>query len=425
MTQGWDFDTLVGALENRVAALGERVEAHPEEASSLVPQLLTELSVSLEELQVAGEELANQGAQLQTAAQHLEEERRRYADLFDLAPSAYLVTEGSGFIQEANQAALSLLDRTSGQLVGTPLTAVFERQTWSRLSALARQASEEGQAVEVEMELRRRGRQPFVASVRLATSGGKDRPHTVRWIIRDTSARAAAEAQLSQANQFKDALLLAVSHDLRSPVSAIAALAERLADTGNALAPEQVRTIGSSMLASARSIESVVANLLDVDHLGRGTVELSRRPTDVAQLVEHCLEVTGITQAHAEVPPLVAEVDPGLLERILCNLVANGDRFSPAGSEVVIRASQVEGGLLVEVDDAGPGVPDSAKESVFELFHRGARAVGGAGVGLYLVRQFAELHGGRAWVEDAPGGGASFKVLLPGPVGTPQGSRQH
>jgi signal transduction histidine kinase len=111
--------------------------------------------------------------------------------------------------------------------------------------------------------------------------------------------------------------------------------------------------------------------------------------------------------------PLTAAIDPAQVERIVENLLVNVARHCPPGSTATVRVSESRNGVLVSVDDEGPGVPDDLKVIVFEPFRRGRDPhAPGTGIGLSLVARFAELHGGRAWVEDRPGGGASFRVLL-------------
>jgi signal transduction histidine kinase len=90
-------------------------------------------------------------------------------------------------------------------------------------------------------------------------------------------------------------------------------------------------------------------------------------------------------------------------------------RHTPSGTEITVRVERATGGVVIAVDDRGPGVPLEEREAIFEVFHRGARTdqVTGTGIGLSLVAQFTALHGGRSWVQENPGGGASFRVFLP------------
>jgi two-component system OmpR family sensor kinase len=121
---------------------------------------------------------------------------------------------------------------------------------------------------------------------------------------------------------------------------------------------------------------------------------------------------------HVDVCPLRLEVDPPKVERIVENLLANAATHTPPGTPVWVRVEAREQGALLVVEDAGPGVPAQLRETIFQPFRQGPRPnshAPGLGVGLALVRVFAQLHGGRAWVEERPGRGASFRVHLPNP----------
>jgi signal transduction histidine kinase len=110
-------------------------------------------------------------------------------------------------------------------------------------------------------------------------------------------------------------------------------------------------------------------------------------------------------------------VDAAKVERIVENLLSNAIRHTPASAQVWVRAHEQDGGILLIVEDAGPGISEDLREAVFEPFRQAPGSASmhspGVGVGLTLVRRFAELHGGRAWVEPRDGGGASFRVFLP------------
>ena len=114
------------------------------------------------------------------------------------------------------------------------------------------------------------------------------------------------------------------------------------------------------------------------------------------------------------------EADAAKIERIFENLLSNAIRHTPPQSKVWVRVGPEAGGALLVVEDDGPGIPVEHRESIFQPFGQGAGApehAPGVGIGLAVVARFAELHGGRAWVEEREGGGASFHVFLPGQPG--------
>ena len=110
-------------------------------------------------------------------------------------------------------------------------------------------------------------------------------------------------------------------------------------------------------------------------------------------------------------------MDGPKVERIVENLVANALRHTPPGTPLWVRVEPADDGVLIVVEDAGAGVPEDMRATIFEPFRQGApglKGTPGVGIGLALVARFASLHGGRAWVEEREGGGSSFRVLLPG-----------
>src|SRR5262249_4613340 len=161
----------------------------------------------------------------------------------------------------------------------------------------------------------------------------------------------------------------------------------------------------------------LLSDLLDLDRLRHGAAGPRFRATDVAALVRQVVD--GYEQdgrrVEIDVDSVVAEVDAARLERMVENLFANAIKHTPPRPDVHTRLAAAGDTFLLTVDDRGDGVPDAERETVFELFNRGGahESVPGAGIGLALVAQFAAVHHGRAWVEDNPGGGASFRVELP------------
>jgi PAS domain S-box-containing protein len=238
-----------------------------------------------------------------------------------------------------------------------------------------------------------------------------------RIVLQATLAREReAAAALRQADATKDALLLAVGHDLRSPVAAAVGLADILADKYERLSESDLGRIARGLAFSTHQLNTIVTNLLDVERVVGGYVTVQRHPTDLAAIIATSAERAGLTTTTAELPtgPAVVDIDPGLTERIVDNLLTNAARHAPPDTVVRVGIAPDEDSILLTVDDEGPGVPDHLKDTIFEAFQRQPGATGvGLGLGLYLVRRFAELQGGRAWVENGRNGGASFRVRFP------------
>jgi PAS domain S-box-containing protein len=232
--------------------------------------------------------------------------------------------------------------------------------------------------------------------------------------------REAAQ-QLRALDDMKNTFLEAVSHDLRTPLTSILGSAITLERANMDLPPEDAADLVRRIAANARKLERLLGDLLDLDRLQRGIITPQRRPTDVAELIRRSVDETEDRAGHVVhvlVDPFVVSLDGPKVERIVENLVTNAFRHTPAAAEIWVRAQELDGGLLLTVEDDGPGIPADLREEVFEPFRQApGSATGhspGVGVGLSLVRRFAELHGGRAWVEDRAGGGSSFRVSIPG-----------
>jgi PAS domain S-box-containing protein len=268
-------------------------------------------------------------------------------------------------------------------------------------------------------------REPFAFEHRIVRPDGVERVVSSRGRVilnGDEAVSMVGTAQdvtdQRQADRLREDILSAVSHELRTPLTSVLGFALTLERRRKELPDEAVEATVTELSRAARRLERLLGDLLDVERLRRGLVVVRREPTDVLGLVEAVvaacpLDGRGVSIAGA---PLQADIDAPKVERIVENLVVNAVRHTPAGSAIRVRLEVEDGDLLLVVEDDGPGVADEFKEAVFETFNRGANMLSvtpGTGIGLSLVARFAALHGGRAWVEDAPGGGASFRVRLP------------
>jgi signal transduction histidine kinase len=228
-------------------------------------------------------------------------------------------------------------------------------------------------------------------------------------------------SRLRELNDMKDALLHAVSHDLKQPVAGILGAAQTLRRESTLnLTEEERRDLLVMIEASGHRMNRLINDLLDLDRIDRGEFEPMREPTDIGELARVIAGESSNLVSHpvdVDADPVLVNIDRGKVERIIDNLLANAGRHTPRGTPVHVRVDALKNGVVLTVEDEGGGVPDELKERLFELFRQGGNpAAGGLGVGLSLVRRFAEFHGGRAFVEDRPGGGARFVVMLPGEV---------
>lgn len=214
----------------------------------------------------------------------------------------------------------------------------------------------------------------------------------------------------------KNTLLHTLSHDLKTPLTAIHAAAATIDQLGDQLSADQHRDLLRTIMARARKMDELLSDLLDLDRLDRGIIEPRLEDEDLGGLVRRVVEdcdAVADRPVQIDADALTIPVDRTKVERILENLLSNVARHTPRGTPVRVAVVGAEDGAIIMVDDEGPGVSDALKDAVFEEFRRGPDArEGGSGIGLSLVARFASLHGGRAWVEDRPGGGSSFRVFL-------------
>ncbi len=237
-------------------------------------------------------------------------------------------------------------------------------------------------------------------------------------IERDTLQREVVEtAALRRSDVLKTALLRAVSHDLRSPLTAILTAAGAL--DSSSLSPTEHRELVADIAGEAGRLSRLVDNLLDMSRLEARTAEPRVEWCSVEEVILAAVDDVALppgTFALAIAPDLpLIRADAAQLERAFANLLENSARYW-GGHPVSVRARAVGSRILVRIVDRGPGVPAAEQERIFQAFHRapgdpdGHR---GSGLGLAIVRGFIEANGGHVWVESLPGQGATFVVELP------------
>jgi signal transduction histidine kinase len=229
--------------------------------------------------------------------------------------------------------------------------------------------------------------------------------------------RKTADA-LRRLDEVKTTFLRAVSHELRTPLTSIMGFAITLQDRADELTPEN-RVMLEHIAEQAEDLNELLVDLLDMNELLRGAPELSLELVELGDLVSAVasrVASRGGRRVELDVKPMQAQVDRSKVERVVESLVQNAVKFAPGDEEILVSTRSADGGLVISVEDRGPGVPPELREAIFEPFRQapaGADHDPGTGIGLSLVDRFARLHGGNAWVEDRPGGGASFRVFLP------------
>jgi len=223
-----------------------------------------------------------------------------------------------------------------------------------------------------------------------------------------------------------------VSHELRTPLAQVRMFAETLM-LGRVRTEEEGRRSLQIIDQEARRLTNLVENVLQFSRAERRLTRLAPEPTEIAGQVRETVEgFAPLAEARrvdvrlALQEGVVASVDRGALKQTLINLLDNAVKYGPTGQTVTVSTSLVGDTVRISVDDQGPGIAARERDRIWEPFYRLERdassAVAGSGIGLSVVRDLVMQHGGRVWVEGAPGGGARFVVELPGAsgVGSPE-----
>lgn len=422
------------ALEARLSALCDQGRELPGRA---VPWPMTrqELSSAVAELHAAAEALA-------AVDDRAAEDRRRYRDLFELAPDGYAVTDEEGIVLDINRVCARLIGEGPDRLTGRPLTGYLaapapDAGIVPRVLSRLREGDDQ---VLAECRLRRRGQGDLPVSIRAgAVRNPAGRLTGVRWLIHDDADRArATEAEqvavaglredadrLASLDKAKSDFLNLVSHELRSPLAVVRGYVSMLADGSlGPLAPSAAAAI-PVVVGRCDEMAALVTQMLETARLDDGRVELARSRADLGEVVADAarsLPARSQASPHQVVVslpghPVMVDIDRARVLTILVNLLDNAVKYSPGEPEVVCRleVDATAGVASVAVRDTGMGMADTA--ALFTRFGRVVtpenRHIAGTGLGLYLARELARAHGGEVTADSAPGRGSRFTLSLP------------
>ena len=235
-------------------------------------------------------------------------------------------------------------------------------------------------------------------------------------VDRDRLERDALEAEtLRRSDLVKTALLRAVSHDLRSPLTGIRTAIGALRNDTLRLSDADRSELLDTIEVDSERLSRLVGDLLDLSRLEAGSAAPARELWALDDIVREAVDALG-ARDRVEITgesPLV-EVDAAQVQRVLANLIENAIAFSPPEARVLVRITATRKEAIVRIVDQGPGLPESELERVFEPFYRrSSESTGGAGLGLAIARGFAAANGGRVWAESRPEQGATFALALP------------
>jgi two-component system sensor histidine kinase KdpD len=226
---------------------------------------------------------------------------------------------------------------------------------------------------------------------------------------------------LRETEKLQTALLNSISHNLRTPLASITGALSSLRDDDQMLDADARRELLSTAWEEAERLNHLVGNLLNMTRLEAGAIKLTPEPCDVEDLVGVTLTQMAnrlrnrqlVMDVPGTLPPVA--VDLVLAAQALVNLVDNAVKYSPVDTPIDIRAYREQGQVVIEVGDQGPGIPSTELEHIFDKFYRvqDKSDTSGTGLGLSISKGIIELHSGRIWAANRPGGGATFAIALP------------
>jgi len=353
-------------------------------------------------------------------------DRAKFVDLAMRSVEDALIIAGvDGRVTFANRRATAVLDSSEQTLRGRDLLELLAEAEQSSPKAgrdvLVRLVVDRAK---IEREIAIPGPRPRRFTLRVAAvCSGEDGRGAVRGIV----ASLSDITRQHELQQTKNDVMALVSHEMRTPLTAIQGMSELMAQFD--LDPERSREMSIAIHDEAKRLTHMIGEYLDITRLESGTTALRRAAVRIEALVERTLLMLDPLAAErgirltrrldSSVPPVLADAD--LLSRAIANLVSNAVKYSPPKTEVVISAAKAANGVSIEVADQGYGIPESSVNRVFEKFYRVPRVqdvdVPGTGLGLALVREIAEMHGGSVAVRSTVGAGSVFTLWVPGSEG--------
>jgi two-component system, NtrC family, sensor histidine kinase KinB len=400
----------IAVLGQSVRRLGEGDYAArariPVSGGSEISQLASDFNAMAESLQRYRDSSLGELLEAQLAAQAT----------IDSLPDPVIVFDVAGRVTNANRAAEQILGlrAADGNLSATP-PAVRERVERMRSEVLAGAPTVQPRGFEdalvVEASDGNRALLPRANPV----SSDEGQLLGVTVVLQDIT-------RVRRFDELKDDLVATVAHEFRTPLTSLRMAIHLLAEqTVGPLSEKQLDLVGAAREECER-LQGIVDDLLDLARIRSGRLELHPREVSTELMLEQARQAArdGSEQRHVPVDLEIeqgAEVvtaDPDRIDLALSNLLTNAVRHAPPGRPVRVRALRKDAGVRIEVRDDGPGIAPEYQPRLFEKFYRvPGSAPGGAGLGLSIVRDVVEAHGGKVGVESAPGAGATFWIELP------------
>ena len=362
--------------------------------------------------------LNNTAAQMDETIRSLGGERNRSSAILRSMVEGVAVIDAQERLVFCNRAFSEILSLDSAGSEGHPVIEVVRN---SELLGLIRRAlqGEEGLQSNIAMGIvQQRSFSVTAAPVKpLEASPAAEKPSGAVVVLHDVS-------ELRRLERVRQDFVANVSHEFKTPLTAIQGFAETLL-AGALEDPQNNRRFLEIMRSHAARLARLTDDLLKLARIEAGKLEVAFQPVSVAELLESCSATTVLKASRKQisftvkVPPGLPSVlgDPGLLHDLLQNLLDNAIQYTPEGGQIDVSATAEVREAVITVTDTGIGIPLADQERIFERFYRvdaaRSREAGGTGLGLSIAKHIVEAHGGRLWVESAVGRGSKFFVAIP------------
>jgi PAS domain S-box-containing protein len=343
----------------------------------------------------------------EAAARAAAAEREQAAHVLQALGDGTLFVDRRGVARLWNRAAALATGLSAEEVVGHPLAEVIP--AWDVAASRIPVVAEGAAARAVTLPLEVGGRELWLSFVAVRIANG------VVYAFRDVTGERRLEDEKSD-------FIATISHELRTPMTAVYGAAVTLATREADLTPEQRQTLLEMIAAQAARLSQITEEVLLTSQLDRGELRVEREPVQIAEIVEHTVhtmraQLPESKTIEIEISPEVgtASGDGDRIQQVLVNLIDNAVKYG--GDRVEVRADRANGVVRIFVADTGPGISLGDRQRIFEKFYRAdpqlARAPSGTGLGLYISRELTERMGGRLELSPEPGSGATFVVELP------------
>jgi PAS domain S-box-containing protein len=337
----------------------------------------------------------------------------RYYDLFEKSIDPIFITDLHGKILEANQRASQVTGLANQKLLGQTIAEIHQinqEKTGENYASISA-----GNSLAYESTLKKLGDEPLPVEVHVSQITIEKATY-LQWFFRDISEQ-------KKVDHLRDDLSAMLYHDLRSPLANIISSLDIMANLMPLTESESLKSVFDVSRRSSERMQRMIDGLLDINRLESGQQITKKQFGDLNELVAEAIdilqssarnkEITISTQIAGSLPGIMIDTD--MIRRVIVNLLENAVKFSPNQSTIVVGAEPVGENLQIWVQDQGSGIPESAKEEIFEKFIRLKQnyPAKGLGLGLAFCKLAVQAHGGTIWIENLPQGGSQFVFTLP------------